>query len=73
MIASTPNANLSAAMNHFMATTSKILNYEIGQLNQNYGDRNHNTVIRSYNHFCNVYKYVYRNPVTAGIVGQVEE
>ena len=73
LVVSTPEANLSKAMNHFMATTSRILNFKTDQLNQNYGTRNYNSLIKSYTHFCNVYKYVYRNPVTAGIVNHVED
>jgi putative transposase len=73
LLISTPHANLSSVMNHFSHVTSKILNFESGHSNQNWGSRNHQTLVRSYNHFCHVYKYVYRNPVQAGIVGQVED
>lgn len=73
LLATAPEGNMGDAMNYFMRETSKELNRLTGRINQNYGDRNHKTLINSTHYFMNVYKYVYQNPVRAGICERVEE
>ena len=67
LIVSTPEANLSRAMNYFMRETSKEINRITGKINQVYGDKYHRSLIDNQFYFSHVYKYVYRNPVTAGV------
>ncbi|MBC7370298.1 MAG: hypothetical protein H7326_01965 [Bdellovibrionaceae bacterium] len=73
MLISTPNANLSEAMNFFMRETSKEMNRISGSVNQVYGGRYSRTLIDSQLYFSSAYKYVYRNPVKAGLSETCEE
>ncbi len=73
LLATAPNGNLSSAMLYFMRETSKQITKLSGRINQTYGGRNHKTRISSYHHFLNTYKYVYQNPVQAGLSENVEQ
>jgi len=73
LLISTPKANLSEAMNYFMRETSKEINRISGHKNQIFGGRYSRTSITSQFYFGHAYKYVYRNPVTAGIVDKCEK
>ncbi|MGE0634642.1 MAG: transposase [Pseudobdellovibrionaceae bacterium] len=67
MIASNPKGNMSQAMNYFMRETSKRIGEGSGRINQVYGGPYHKTRIDSNHYFQTAYKYVYRNPVEAGL------
>ncbi len=41
--------------------------------NQNWGGAHYKTLIESFHYFMNTYKYIYRNPVRAGVCGQVQD
>jgi putative transposase len=73
LLVSTPKANLSEAMNYFMRETSKEINRVSGHCNQVYGGRFYRTLITSPFYLDHAYKYVYRNPVKAGLVQKCEE
>lgn len=73
LLVSAPEGNLSPALNYFMRETSKQITRMSGRINQTYGSRNHKTVIESTHYFFNAYKYVYRNPVRAGLCQNVED
>lgn len=64
--------NLSSAMLYFMRETSKEISRLTGRINQTYGNRNHKTWIGNYYYFLNSYKYVYQNPIRAGISSTVQ-
>ena len=72
-IASFPEANLSQAMQYFMQQTSRHISASAGHINQIYGNRVFRSELSSHRHFENVYKYVYRNPVEAGLSLNVED
>lgn len=72
LIVLAPKNNLAEAMNYFMRETSKEISRRSGRINQVYGGRNYKSVISSHHYFLNAYKYVYRNPVRAGLVDRVE-
>ncbi len=72
LLISCPNGNLSEAMSWFMRETSRAITKASDRINQTYGGRFSRTLIETEHHFKNVYKYVYRNPVTAGICDNVE-
>jgi len=72
LIVKSPNKNLGEAMNYFMRETSRALGKRAGRINQTYGSRFHRTLLSKDLHFHYAYKYVYRNPVKAGIVEAVE-
>jgi putative transposase len=71
LIARTPNGNISKGMNYFMTRTSRQIGIETKRINQIYGSRYHKTLINNPLYYLHAYKYVYRNPVEAGIVKDV--
>lgn len=73
LLARFPRGNLSEAMNYFQRETSRVIGYESERINHVYGSRIFRTRICRYHDFRNVYKYVYRNPVRAGICARVED
>ncbi len=73
MIASAPNSNLSIGMAYFMREISRWLTLESGRINQCWGQRFHRSRIGTERQFLNVYKYVYQNPLRAGICQRVED
>lgn len=72
LLLTAPRANLSQFLNHFMRETSKEIGRASGRINQVYGGRNHKTILPTDHYFMNTYKYIYRNPVRAGLSDFVE-
>ncbi|WP_413943876.1 transposase [Bdellovibrio sp. HCB-162] len=68
-----PENNMSEAMNYFMRETSRVISRGAGRINQTYGSRYFRSVIGKANYFEHVYKYLYRNPVEAGLCNKVED
>jgi putative transposase len=66
MIVSTPLANLSKGMNYFIREVSREVSRENKRINQTFGGPYHWCILDSY-------KYVYRNPVDAGITNNCED
>jgi len=56
-----------------MKETSRDISRLSGRINQTYGARYYKCIIRSDHYFMNSYKYIYRNPVEAGLCQGVEE
>ena len=73
LIARNPKQNLSDAMRYFMRETSRHIAIASGRINQVYGARFHRSAIRGERYFQHAYKYVYRNPVKAGLVERCED
>ncbi len=73
LVASTPNANISQCMHHFIGRSSRRLTLAGNRINSTYAGRHYKCVLHSPNYYLNAYKYNYRNPVTAGIVSSVED
>ncbi len=73
LIARFPAGNLGSAMNYFMRETSKAIARDSGRENHIWGTRVFRSLIRSPHYFSHAYKYVYRNPVEAGLSRRVEE
>lgn len=73
LIVSSPDQNLSAAMNVFQATVSRLVVKKSDRINQLWARRFKRCEITSYHYFLNAYKYVYRNPIEAGLTGRVED
>lgn len=73
LILHTPNANLDKAMNYFMRETSRVINKNSGRINQIYGAPYHWSILKFSIYYLHTYKYVYRNPVEAGLARFVEE
>lgn len=68
-----PKLNLSKGMAHFMRETSREINLISGHEDQVWGGPYFNSVIKSPLYYLHAYKYIYRNPVRAGICAKVEE
>jgi REP element-mobilizing transposase RayT len=73
LLASTPNANISQCMLHFMTKSSKALTKAGNRINETFAGRHYKCILNEYNYFLNAYKYNYRNPVTAEICERVED
>lgn len=73
MLTSTPQANISPGMQYLMNQTSREITRLSGRINQTFGNRHHKTLITTDHYFTNCYKYVYRNPVKAGLCTRVED
>ncbi|MEK2644234.1 transposase [Bdellovibrio sp. BCCA] len=73
MIVRTPEGNLSQAMQFFMRETSRDITQLSSRINQTYGSRFHRSLLGSPQYYLHAYKYVYRNPVEAGLCQKVEE
>lgn len=73
LICRDPCLKLPDGMRMFMAETSKELSRKSGRINRIWGRPYHTTLIQSSLHSLFAYKYVYRNPVAAGICQSVEE
>lgn len=67
LLVSTPQANLPEAMAFFMRETSREIVRQANRINQTWGGPYFRTFLRTEAHFLNAYKYVYRNPVSAGL------
>lgn len=73
LLISSPHGNLSEAMMYFNRETSRALTRPAGRINQMYGSRFFRSSIRSPLYLKHSYKYVYQNPVRAGVCQQVEQ
>lgn len=73
LLISTPKANLSEAMWNFMSQTSTYLTEAGNRINQTYGSRHFRSVISHGHYFNHAYKYIYLNPVVAGLCERAED
>lgn len=65
--------DLSKVMHAFQLCVSKIVNEETGRINHLFGSRYKACLIEDSHYYANVMKYVFRNPVSAGICQFVED
>lgn len=72
LIVRTPESNLSSGMNYFMRETSRVIGRQSRRINQVYGGPYYWSLIKSPIYFLHAYKYVYRNPLEAGLAISVE-
>lgn len=73
LIASFPEKNVSQAMNRFMTETARVINHVQGSINHIYGSRYHACLINDFRYYAFAYRYVFQNPVRAGLCQSVEE
>lgn len=73
LIASTPNNNLPEVMNYFMREVSKSIARRTERINQIFGGPYHWSLLNSNHYYLCAYKYLYRNPVDAGLCEKVED
>jgi len=72
LIISTPQGNIDEIMRYFATESSREISRRSGRINQTFGGPYFSCIIETYHHFLHCYKYVYRNPVEAGITKIVE-
>ena len=72
LIAHTPDKNLSKCMQRFLLNTSLRLTKLGNRINQTFAGRYFKTIIQQPNYYLNCYKYVYRNPIEAGLSEKAE-
>ena len=72
LIVRCPENNLNKFMNYFNREISKEINMLTAKINQNFGSRYYSTVINDPRYYLTVYRYVYRNPVDAGLSDRIE-
>lgn len=68
MIVSDPNGTLPKGMRYFMTETSREVSFLAGRINHLWGGRYHSSVISSPLYYLHAYKYVYQNPLAAGLI-----
>ncbi len=73
MILQTPDANLDRAMNYFLREVSKETCRLSKRKNQIFGGPYHRCLLKEEAYYFNAYKYLYQNPVRAGICQYVHE
>jgi len=71
LIVRTPQSNLDQAMRWFMRETSRSLVKAGNRINQTYGGPHFRCILGSNHHYLNAYKYIYHNPVAAGVCQNV--
>ncbi len=69
----TPKGNLDLFMYEFNKRLAINIKARTGQINRIFGGRYKWCLIESQKHFMNCYKYIYQNPIRAGIVSRCEE
>ena len=73
MLVSAPQCNLSKAIGYFQKSCTNEINLRTGNINQLWGGRFGRSQIDSHKYLETAYKYIYRNPVDAGICSSVED
>lgn len=73
LIIRTPDSNLSQFMCYFNKEISKEINRISGKINQTFGGRFYSSVIMDPRYYLTVYRYVYRNPVQAGLCSKAQD
>lgn len=72
-IVSTPNQNLDAGMHHLLRETSRDINKSSSRINHVFGGPYKWSLIGNKRYYEHALRYVYQNPVKAGVCNRVEE
>ena len=67
LLLTVPKVALSKTMREFMSSSTRIINVRNGRSGHVFGGRYHWTIIDNPAYFAHALKYVYRNPVRAGL------
>jgi len=67
LIASSENLEIGKVLCELMTTTSKEINRRAGNINQVWGSKHFKSQLAQYSYLLNTYKYVYQNPMRAGL------
>lgn len=69
----TPNCNLDSFLYEFNKRLALRIQKRSGQINQVFGGRYKWCLVESHNYLLNCYRYVYQNPLRAGLVHKCED
>lgn len=69
----TPNSDIDKFMFWFNKTMSDLLRYRSGLENRMFGSSYKWSLIKSNIYLFNVYRYIYQNPIRAGLVNRCED
>lgn len=69
----TPDKDIDWVMFYFMKDTTKKMQRELGRINRIYGSRYRGCLIENQHYLMNVYKYIYLNPIRAGLAARAEQ
>jgi len=73
LLTSTPSENLDSGMQYFQSNFSRWLMEKTTKGIYAFKSRYNWSIIRDPQHYMNVYKYIYQNPVRAGLVDRAED
>ncbi|MFM8315866.1 MAG: transposase [Deltaproteobacteria bacterium] len=73
LLCGTPRENLDEFMRYFLSNATKRMQRQANRINHILGARYRGTVIESAWALAYVFKYIYRNPIRAGISDKVED
>lgn len=73
MLISTPQANIDESMNYLLREVSRSIGKASDRINQIFGGPYHWSLISNSIYYQHAYKYIYRNPIRAGLSRSVEE
>ncbi len=73
MILSAPNRNLDAIMMYFLSDATRWIQNSSGRINHIFGGRYGWSLLEGPQALAYAYKYIYRNPVRAGLCDRVED
>lgn len=69
----TPNEDIDRIMYFFMKDVTKDIQRRTGRINKIFGGRYKGCLIENHYYLVNVYRYIYQNPLRAGIVNRIED
>lgn len=72
MIISTPNSDIDLFMRHFNRMLSDLISFRTGRINRKFSGPYRWSIIDDRDYQYNIFRYVYRNPVRAGLCKYVE-
>ncbi|GAB4018310.1 MAG: hypothetical protein Fur0010_19480 [Bdellovibrio sp.] len=73
LLIKTPNEDIDRVMYFLMKRLTNSIQRETGRINKVFGGRYKGSIILDKSYLMNVYKYVYLNPVKAGITKRAED
>ena len=69
----TPEEDIDWVMFYFMKDSTKIINKHAGRINRVYGSRYRGCLIDNQQYLLSAYKYIYQNPVRAGLTERAQD
>lgn len=72
LLISTPNSNIDKVMQHIQREIARKANKKTSRINHFFGGAYKWSLVQKENYYWNVLKYIFRNPIRAGICHSVE-